>query len=152
MLGKNIASNPKLKLGKPYCVKPYTTEHNLHRGEHLYQSLGAHLLEHQGSKGVNFSVWAPNAASVCVIGDFNQWDYIRHPMRRVSKTGVWELFIPELGVNSLYKFSITAADTKIRVDKSDPFAFASALRPETASRVSNLSSYTWNDTAYFKKA
>jgi len=151
VLGKNIASNPKLKLGKPYCVKPYTTEHNLHRGEHLYQSLGAHLLEHQGSKGVNFSVWAPNAASVCVIGDFNQWDYIRHPMRRVSKTGVWELFIPELGVNSLYKFSITAADTKIRVDKSDPFAFASALRPETASRVSNLSSYTWNDTAYLKK-
>jgi 1,4-alpha-glucan branching enzyme len=102
-----------------------------------YEKLGAHLLEHDGVAGVNFAVWAPNARRVSVVGSFNQWDGRRHPMRRRSASGIWELFLPGAASGDLYKFEIkTQAGELLR--KADPYAFSAELRPDTASKVAAL--------------
>ncbi|MDO5639891.1 MAG: 1,4-alpha-glucan branching protein GlgB [Neisseria sp.] len=111
----------------------------LGEGKHLrpYETLGAHLVEHDGAKGVHFAVWAPNAARVSVIGEFNGWDGRRHVMRFHRDIGVWEIFVPDVPFNALYKFEIRDANGNVR-QKSDPYAFASELRPTTASVVRGL--------------
>ena len=85
-------------------VDAYLIGEGTHR--RLWDALGAHVIEHEGVQGTHFAVWAPSAARVSVIGDFNQWDGRRHPMRRVGVTGVWELFIPGIGDGALYKYEI----------------------------------------------
>ncbi|MFC0323925.1 1,4-alpha-glucan branching protein GlgB [Gallibacterium melopsittaci] len=102
-----------------------------------YEAMGAHLTENSYVSGVNFSVWAPNARRVSVVGDFNQWDGRRHVMRFHRESGIWEIFIPEIGEGCLYKFEILDANGAIRL-KSDPYAFGTQLRPETASVVTKL--------------
>ncbi|WP_418251718.1 1,4-alpha-glucan branching protein GlgB [Gallibacterium anatis] len=102
-----------------------------------YEAMGAHLTENSYVSGVNFSVWAPNARRVSVVGDFNQWDGRRHVMRFHQESGIWEIFIPEVNEGSLYKFEILDANGDLRL-KSDPYAFAAQLRPETASVVTKL--------------
>ncbi len=99
----------------------------------LFDKMGAHLIEHEGAKGVHFAVWAPNALNVSVVGDFNDWDARRHPMRRRADIGVWELFVPDIGEWRAYKYAITGPDGTMLPLKADPFAFASELRPATAS-------------------
>jgi 1,4-alpha-glucan branching enzyme len=113
----------------------------------LFDKLGAHLLVHQGVRGVNFAVWAPNAKRVSVVGDFNDWDGRRHVMRHRT-SGVWELFLPELDPGTIYKYEILGADDRLTPLKADPFAFTSELRPRTASVVAAPSSFAWSDGDY----
>src|SRR5687768_10142655 len=127
------------ELDDPYRFAPTLGEVDLHligEGTHerLYDVLGAHPRTHGGVAGVSFAVWAPNARSVRIVGDFDRWDGRLLPLRSMGATGVWELFVPGIGVGELYKFEILGADGTLRL-KADPFAFAMQVRPETASRV-----------------
>ncbi|MCF6443759.1 1,4-alpha-glucan branching protein GlgB [Nereida sp. MMG025] len=115
----------------------------------LWRVLGAHVIKHQGVAGVHFAVWAPNAKRVSVIGDFNVWDGRRHPMRPVGETGIWEIFIPDLGDGTLYKYQVTGVDDQRR-DKADPVGFGSQHPPEQASVVRDLAGYGWRDKAWMK--
>lgn len=112
-----------------------------------YRSMGAHIKEVNGTRGVNFSVWAPNARSVSVVGDFNSWDGVGHAMERDYDTGVWSLFVPNLKEGDLYKYSIVGINGEIAL-KSDPYGFYHEVRPNTASVVYELSGYEWNDLGY----
>ncbi|MBN4050348.1 1,4-alpha-glucan branching protein GlgB [Desulfobulbus sp. AH-315-M07] len=118
--------------------------HLVAEGKHqqLYDCLGAHPRELNGVTGVAFAVWAPNAHRVSVVGDFNEWDGMSHPMSRVGP-GVWELFVPDLEVGTLYKYEVTGPDGAL-VLKTDPLAAAMQLRPDTASVVV-ASDYEFDD-------
>ena len=109
-----------------------------------FEKLGAHRLRLGPTTGVHFAVWAPNADRVSVIGDFNGWDGRVHPMRRLSPSGIWELFIPDLAEGEKYKFEIRTTSGSL-LTKSDPFAFAFEAPPRTASIVRDVSQYVWND-------
>ena len=111
----------------------------LAEGKHLrpYETLGAHFAELDGVKGVRFAVWAPNAQRVSVIGEFNNWDGRRHVMRFHRDNGIWDIFIPTVKLNALYKFEIRDANGDVR-EKADPYAFGAELRPTTASIVRGL--------------
>jgi 1,4-alpha-glucan branching enzyme len=132
----------------PYCFPPQLPDFDMHlfgegRHWHAYRLLGAHVHESDGIAGILFSVWAPNAARVSVVGDFNRWDGRRHPMR-VHGNGVWELFIPDLPPGVLYKFEIRTRDGAILL-KSDPYGRRFELRPSTASIVEPPSDFQWRD-------
>ena len=114
----------------------------------LFDKLGAHVVEHQGAHGVHFAVWAPNARSVNLVGDFNGWNGAAHMMRRRVDIGVWEIFIPDIGVGTAYKYRITGPDGIVQPLKADPFAFASELRPKTASIVAMPGKRDWGDEAH----
>jgi len=136
----------------PYSFPPLMTDYDLHllgEGTHLhsYERMGAHLRTVDGVEGVNFAVWAPNAQGVSIVGDFNGWDGRRHPMRKLVPSGIWELFIPGLTAGTLYKFQIRGADGQT-TERSDPMGFAAELPPRTASIVTDLHDYTWNDEAW----
>jgi len=140
------------ELDDPYRFGPTLGEVDLHligEGTHerLYDVLGAHPRTHEGVDGVSFAVWAPNARSVRIVGDFDRWDGRLMPMRSMGASGVWELFVPHIGPGELYKFEILGSDGKLRL-KADPFAFAMQVRPETASRVWDTSAYRWTDDAW----
>ncbi|AIZ78611.1 1,4-alpha-glucan branching protein GlgB [Actinobacillus equuli] len=111
----------------------------LSEGTHLrpYEKLGAHFEIQENIAGVRFSVWAPNAKRVSVVGDFNYWDGRVHSMRFHVESGIWDIFIPNIDAGSLYKFELLDSHGHLRL-KSDPYAFASQLRPETASVVAGL--------------
>lgn len=115
-----------------------------------YNFLGAHPKVIQGVAGVLFGVWAPEAARVSVVGDFNMWDGRRHPMRVRGSSGVWELFIPNLAAGSLYKFEIKHNSGMLQV-KTDPYGKHFELRPETGAIVTGESSYMWKDDAWLEK-
>lgn len=123
--------------------------HYFSEGNHLelYRRFGAHLTELDGVKGVAFSVWAPNARRVSVVGDFNRWDGRVHPMRRHPATGTWDIFIPGVEQGALYKFEIKDLWGNYFL-KSDPMAFFSQTGKETASIVYDLRNYEWNDAAW----
>ncbi|MBE2894585.1 1,4-alpha-glucan branching protein GlgB [Spirabiliibacterium falconis] len=126
----------------PYRFRPLLSDLDnwlLAEGTHYrpYEKLGAHFTEIDGVAGVNFILWAPNAKRVSVVGDFNFWDGRRHPMRFHPENGLWEIFIPKVALGELYKYELLDANDNIRL-KADPFAFASQLRPDTASQVSAL--------------
>ena len=122
------------------------------QGTHLrlFDKMGAHLIEHEGAQGVHFAVWAPNAQGVSVVGDFNDWDAARHPMRRRSDIGVWEIFVPDIGEWRAYKYRIIGPDGALLPLKADPFAFASELRPKTASLTARPAKLDWDDEAHRK--
>ncbi len=120
---------------------------------YIYRKLGAQLMElaapgDQPAAGVRFAVWAPSAERVSVIGNFNQWDGRRHPMRFHVNSGIWELFIPGLGAGELYKYEIRTRYMDYLVAKADPVGFYGELRPNTASIVWDLSRYEWGDEAW----
>jgi len=137
----------------PYSFGPVlgpTDDFLIAEGTHLrlFDKFGAHLIEHEGANGVHFAVWAPNAGLVAVVGDFNDWDHRRHTMRRRADIGVWELFIPDIGAGRAYKYRITGPDGTVQPLKADPFAFASELRPATASIVAAPGKTDWGDAAH----
>jgi 1,4-alpha-glucan branching enzyme len=147
--------NHSWELNDPYCFSPVFTDYDLHlfsEGNHfkIYEKLGAHLMNHEKHDGVFFSVWAPNAKRVSVIGNFNHWDGRCNPMRSRGTSGIWEIFIPDLAEGEIYKFEIKTTNDRILV-KADPYAFKSELRPKTASIVYSINSYQWNDTDYCQK-
>ena len=138
----------------PYAFPHLLSDYDLHllnEGRHYaaYEKLGAHLRSIDGVTGVNFAVWAPNATSVSIAGDFNSWDGRRHPMRKHIPSGFWELFLPGLGEGTLYKFQIRRHDELL--EKSDPYGFAAELPPRTASRVVDLSRYQWHDGEWLSR-
>jgi 1,4-alpha-glucan branching enzyme len=126
------------------------TDFDLHligEGSHYkkYDKLGAHVMEIDGVSGVHFSVWAPNAKKVSVIGDFNNWNATTSPMRSLGSSGIWETFVPGVGEGAIYKFEIRSKFGKYTAQKADPFAFCFELRPKSASVVYDISRYSWND-------
>ena len=96
----------------------------------IYKKLGAHLMTYYRKSGVYFAVWAPNAKSVSVVGDFNNWDKDANPMTRTGPIGVYEVFVPGAKEGDLYKYAITAQDGRVLM-KADPFAFSAARRRES---------------------
>ena len=125
-------------------------EYLLGEGTHqrIWQVLGAHLKTHEGVDGTAFAVWAPNAARVSVVGDFNIWDGRRHPMRRRGSTGVWETFIPGLGEGTNYKYEIRGPHDAVMPLKADPVGFGSEHPPANASVVRSLGDTVWQDGAW----
>ena len=114
----------------------------------LFDKLGAHLIEHEGASGVHFAVWAPNAQRVSLVGDFNDWDHRRHPMRLRADIGVWEIFLPDIGAGRAYKYRIVGPNGEVLPLKADPFAFAAELRPATASLTAVPAKPDWGDAAH----
>ena len=139
----------------PYAFKTRAiTDFDIHlfgEGNHhrIYEKLGAHFTTVEGVTGVYFAVWAPNARNVSVLGDFNYWDGRKHQMRRLSN-GIWDLFIPGLEVGAHYKYEIKNYDGHI-YEKSDPYGFQQEIRPKTASIVTDLDSYGWQDQDWMEK-
>lgn len=116
-------------------------------GNHFrsYEKLGAHADERDGTPGTRFSVWAPNAEQVSIIGDFNGWNPDADRMQPAGSSGIWQGFVPGVGPGSAYKYAVRSRYNGYRVDKADPYAFAAEMRPNTASKVWDLSGYEWND-------
>ena len=115
----------------------------------IYEKLGAHPMTVNGVDGVYFAVWAPNASRVSVVGDFNHWDGRVYQMQRLFVSGIYELFIPQIPVGSLYKYELKLKDGLIYL-KADPYANQAELRPATASIVADLNGYTWKDQTWMK--
>ncbi|MEH7237404.1 1,4-alpha-glucan branching protein GlgB [Bacillus sp. JJ1562] len=114
-----------------------------------YKMLGAHVMTYKGVDGVRFSVWAPHAKAVSVVGDFNKWDGSENSLIMIPNSGVWIGFIPGLKEGELYKYKITNANGEKKL-KADPYAFSSEVRPNTASVISRLDQYKWNDKKWIK--
>ncbi len=116
----------------------------------IYKKLGAHPSVQDGQKGMFFGVWAPNAASVHVIGSFNDWNETAAPMNKLGPGGIYALFIPEVKTGELYKFLITTPSGE-KLYKADPFANSAEMRPGTASRTTDLSDFKWSDDLWMKE-
>ncbi len=125
----------------------------LNEGSHYrsYEKMGAHPVVIKGEKGVLFTVWAPNAKSVSVVGDFNKWNAEKHLMSQIPFSGMWVIFIPKLRDGALYKFAIRSKETDAVLFKTDPYAFETELRPKTAAVVSSLAKYKWNDREWLEE-
>jgi 1,4-alpha-glucan branching enzyme len=136
----------------PYCFPPQLEDFDLYlfgegRHWHAYRFLGAHRRSVDVVDGVLFAVWAPNAERVSVVGDFNDWDGRVYPMRVRGGSGVWEIFLPEMGVGELYKLEIRDRNGNIQV-KIDPYARSFQVRPDTAAYVCDESGFQWGDDAW----
>ena len=116
----------------------------------IYKKLGAHPTSVKRKKGVYFAVWAPNAKSVSVVGEFNDWDTEANPMQKAGEIGVYEVFVPGAKEGQLYKFYIEGAHGE-ELYKADPYANAAELRPGTASRITNITDYKWTDDKWMKQ-
>src|SRR5947207_296877 len=151
---KSESVGPRVSKGKsrrpsPSEFSPILGEMDLHlfgEGKHecIYEKLGAHVITHEGKRGVAFAVWAPNAKSVSLVGNFNEWDSGKNPMRSLGSSGVWELFIPGLKEGELYKYEIKAGRQKFL--KADPYALMMEVPPNTSSIVFK-SKYKFRDRA-----
>ena len=108
------------------------------------------MAETEGVHGVRFAVWAPNAETVAVAGEFNEWDVRRHPMRRRTG-GVWELFVPALGVGAAYKYHVRSRVAGYQQLKADPYGFLCETPPKSASVVWDINRYQWNDAAWMEQ-
>ena len=116
----------------------------------IYNKLGANICEINGTEGVSFAVWAPNAKSVSVIGSFNYWDGRSAQMRMLGNSGIWEIFIPGAAEFDRYKFRIKDRNNNV-TDKSDPYGFYMEKRPQNASIVYDLGVYRWKDAKWIKQ-
>lgn len=141
------------EIDDPYSYGPVLgpmDDYFIAEGSHLrlFDKLGAHPLHHQGTDGVHFAVWAPNARRVSVVGDFNAWDGRRHLMRLRADIGVWEIFAPGVEPGAAYKFEIIGPDAERLPLKADPFARRAEFRPATASIVAAELKHEWGDSAH----
>jgi 1,4-alpha-glucan branching enzyme len=139
----------------PYGFLPWIAENDLYlfnegTQERAYRFLGAQPLTIQGVKGIGFAVWAPEAVRVSVVGDFNNWDGRRHPMRSRGSSGVFEIFIPELPLDSLYKFELRHRHSGQVLVKTDPYGQAFELRPGTAAKT-YASAFVWTDHDWLRQ-
>ncbi|MCL1999168.1 MAG: 1,4-alpha-glucan branching protein GlgB [Turicibacter sp.] len=155
MLDFQTHSGENWQTRDPYSFEPVLTDLDLHlfgNGTHyeIYNKLGAHVRTINGVKGVLFAVWAPNANRVSVVGDFNNWHGLRHPMRILQHSGVWELFVPSLDLGDKYKFEVKSINGDIQL-KTDPYSSYNEIRPATASIVYDIEDYNWQDEAWIKK-
>lgn len=116
-----------------------------------YEKFGAHLHKIEGIAGVNFAVWAPNAYRVSVVGSFNDWDERVHPMRQNNASGIWELFIPDIDVDEIYRYDIRSHNGGYHIQKSDPYGFYGELRPSNASVIVDLDNYEWGDEEWMEE-
>jgi len=144
-----------MSMADPYSVPSRFSDFDLHlfnAGNHrqIYERLGAHPAEHHGIAGVHFAVWAPNAQSIQVIGDFNHWDGRQHAMQKRVPSGIWELFVPAASVGQKYKFRVRGCHGEV-IDKTDPYGFYAELPPRTASVVTDLSAYQWQDSDWMQQ-
>ena len=133
---------------------PFITEMDMYlfgTGTHydIYKKLGAHICEKNGKKGIYFAVWAPNAKEVHLITDLNGWNEDEYPMKRLEPAGIYEIFIPGMGIDHLYKFLITTKRNE-KLYKADPFANKAELRPGTASVTADYSDIKWTDDSWMK--
>ncbi len=121
--------------------------HLISEGTHrrLWQALGAHVLCHEKTDGTHFALWAPNARRVSLVADFNHWDSRRHPMRSLGSSGVWEIFVPDVGEGTVYKYQIIDAEGHALPLKADPVGFGSEHPPQTGSVVRDLAGHQWQD-------
>ena len=147
-LGVDYGQHGSFEVRDPYRHAPTVGELDLHlmgegRHEALWEKLGAHVTELDGERGTAFAVWAPNARSVSVVGEFDGWDGRLHPMRSLGASGVWELFVPGVGDGQPYKYEIRTQDGTLKLN-ADPFAFRTQVPPETDSVV-HESTYEWRD-------
>ncbi len=139
----------------PYSYWPTFSELDQYlfgRGVHysLHRQMGGRLCHHQGADGVKFTVWAPSAKAISLVGDFNHWDGRVNPMRSLGACGVWELFIPGLKAGEKYKFEIHTQSGALLI-KSDPYALSSEVRPKTASVVAEIDKFSWTDDEWVEK-
>ena len=139
----------------PYDFEPQITEKELKRFRagicyDIYEKLGAHPMTVKGVSGVYFAVWAPHAMRVSLVGDFDLWDGRRLPMRRLSDSGIFELFVPGLPVGTLYKYEIKTA-AGLPMMKADPYGNYAELRPNNASIVWDINTYQWKDKKWMDK-
>ena len=116
----------------------------------LYNKLGAHPMTVDEEEGVYFAVWAPNAAAVSIVGDFNEWDENATPMERLEPLGIYQIFLTGIKVGDIYKYCVTAQDGK-KTLKADPYGFQAELRPNNASVVTDISDFKWHDSRWMKK-
>ena len=143
------------QMGDPYCFEPQITRQDterFHAGIHytVYEKLGAHPMTINGTDGVYFAVWAPNALRVSTVGDFNGWDGRAHQMRRLWDSGIFEIFIPGVKPGDNYKFELKLK-SGLTYLKADPYAFCQQLRPETASVVAAKDDFKWEDKNWIEK-
>lgn len=140
------------KTAKKPEVQPFITEFDQYlfgQGVHyeIYKKLGAHTAMKKGKKGAYFAVWAPDAKSVCLVGDFNGWDREANPMTRLDPLGIYELFVPNMKEGALYKYAVTGQNGNT-ILKSDPYGFSAELRPGTASKVASIEGFKWSDNRW----
>ncbi len=139
----------------PYRFPPAVSEYDLYlfgEGNHLalHEWMGAHVREIEGVRGVLFTVWAPNASRVSVVGPFNDWDGRRHVMRKHHSVGVWEFFVPGIGGGESYKYEIKGPNGNFMPLKADPFGTRAEKLPGTASVVHDPSDYSWGDAEWME--
>ncbi|WP_371187501.1 1,4-alpha-glucan branching protein GlgB [Thalassotalea maritima] len=150
------------RFSDPYAFSPVLGDLDIYlfnEGRHktLYKKLGAHCIEHEGVKGVSFAVWAPNASSVAVVGDFNHWDGRRHLMRKRLDSGIWEIFIPENACSTPvqagchYKFEIKDSAGHLLPLKADPYGVQTQYRPDTSSVISAEQAFSWHDRLWMEQ-
>ena len=137
---------------RPWCMITEMDQYLFRQGTHyeIYKKLGAHLTEYEGEKGVYFAVWAPHAKGVRVVGEFNCWGSDGYRMNRLEPLGIYEVFVPGLEEGCMYKYLIETEKGDY-LYKADPFAFYAEKRPGTASRVADISGFTWHDDRWMTK-
>ena len=137
---------------RPWCMITEMDQYLFGQGTHyeIYKKLGAHLTEYEGEKGVYFAVWAPHAKGVRVVGEFNCWGSDGYRMNRLEPLGIYEVFVPGLEEGCMYKYLIET-EKEDYLYKADPFAFYAEKRPGTASRVADISGFTWHDDRWMTK-
>ena len=139
----------------PYRFAQVLTDFDLHlfaEGTHyrVWERLGAHRMTIDGTTGVHFAVWAPNAQRASAIGDFNRWDGRAHPMRRLVPSGVWEVFVPDLTDGDCYKFELRTTAGQL-LHKADPYARLFEVPPRTASVIWSDEGYEWHDQDWMRE-
>jgi len=154
LIRARLWSGREIEIDDPYRYGPQISDTDIYlHGEgtlhEAYRTLGAHLTESDGARGVRFAVWAPNALDVTVVGEFNDWDVRRHPMRRRSG-GVWELFVPGLGIGMPYKYHVKSRFVGYEQLKADPYAFCCETPPKSASVVWDFGRYQWGDAGWME--
>ena len=149
-MGKKSVGEAAVK--RPWCMITDMDQYLFGEGTHyeIYKKLGAHPAEYNGEQGVYFAVWAPHAKGVRVVGEFNCWGSDGYPMKRLEPLGIYEAFIPGLREGSMYKYLIETENGDY-IYKADPFAFYAEKRPGTASRVADITHFSWHDERWMEK-